>query len=203
MKINKFLNADYVHNLFKKNIEDWHKKLFKEKNLDKLNGLKKLYTKLLFHNYTLWHLEDKARVKDVNEKIIADVKYKIDVQNQLRNNTIELIDEYIVKLLKSIKLKKSSYINTETTGAAIDRLCIITLKIFHMEEETNRKNVSKEHIIKCKNKLYILNLQVEDLKKAINLLITKIYSGEVEHKIYRQMKMYNDPTLNPQLYKKK
>lgn len=201
MKINKFLEIKYVVNLFEQLVKEWHCEKYDITNLENLSGLKKFYVKLMYHNFTLWHFEDKARVKNISDAVIADVKRNIDVQNQLRNDTIELIDVYIQNLIKKIPLLKKSYNATETPGAAIDRLSILCLKIFHMREETVRKDADSEHITKCKNKLFILELQKQDLIKSINLLVEKIYSGEIEHKIYRQMKMYNDPSLNPEVYK--
>mgnify|MGYP003806713645 CR=1 FL=1 len=160
---------------------------------------------LLFYNYSLWHLEDKARLKTAGDTVIAKVKRAIDKENQLRNDTIENIDEYISGILfkKKIKPRKNAYRNTETVGAAIDRLCIISLKIYHMREETLRSDADASHILKCGERLKLLKLQRSDLGAALDLLAAKIYAGEIVQQIYRQMKMYNDPTLNPEVYKQK
>ncbi|HPP86374.1 MAG TPA: DUF4254 domain-containing protein [bacterium] len=198
-------NAEKLINLFDKLIKNWHSQNKIKLTNNTKNELENLVIKLLFHNYTLWHLEDEARAVDVSDEIIANVKRKIDKENQLRNDTIEIIDIYIFNELanKKIKPKKNSYSPTETLGAALDRLTIISLKIYHMALETLRKNAAADHKKKCSDKLKILKIQRVDLAQAINTTLEKILKGELIHKIYRQMKMYNDPTLNPILYKKK
>ncbi len=196
-------DANKITELFDKLISDWHKKEYDIAGLDNQKGLKRLLIKLLFHNYTLWHLEDNARALNVSDSIIADVKRKIDRQNQLRNDTIELIDSFIEKKTLKLQKLKKAFAPTETLGAAIDRLSIISLKIFHMREETLRKDADNSHINKCCDKLNVLQIQRSDLAGSINLTREKILSGELIHRIYRQMKMYNDPSLNPVLYKLK
>ncbi|MBP7652540.1 DUF4254 domain-containing protein [Candidatus Dependentiae bacterium] len=201
-----FFNGNFLSDFFDKEIINWHrikssKKIYSSVLAKKV--VNKTILLLLYYNYTLWHLEDKARVKNVSDSVIADVKRNIDTANQLRNNTIELIDELIEKKLNNVKLLKNSYLSTETIGAAIDRLSIISLKIFHMKEETLRKDADSEHKIKCGSKLQVLMMQRAGLAEAINILYEKIGKGMIQHKIYRQMKMYNDPSLNPEVYKSK
>jgi len=165
------------------------------------NFLKKSL-EILEANYNLWHLEDLARDKNASDSVIANVKRKIDRENQLRNDRIEQLDILIDNFLKENQIvSKTDISNSETPGSIVDRLTILSLKIYHMKEQTVRDDVSAEHIFSCKRKMEILILQRSDLGKALNLLIDEILSGEKKHKIYYQFKMYNDPNLNPVLYK--
>ncbi|PIP41099.1 hypothetical protein CO110_00950 [Candidatus Desantisbacteria bacterium CG_4_9_14_3_um_filter_40_11] len=155
---------------------------------------------LQIHNYYLWHQEDIARRTDVNDAVIAETKRKIDRLNQARNDTIEKIDEHLLLALQGINTDNSLPINSETPGSIIDKMSILLLKIYHMNEETKRDNAPSDHIEKCQNKLNILQEQLEDLGNCLKILLEEIFSGKRRLKIYRQFKMYNDPTLNPQLY---
>lgn len=155
-------------------------------------------------NFKLWHVEDKARRKDVPDKVIADCKRKIDKLNQLRNDWMEQIDLWVLKNIKPyLPDKNIKKYNSETIGSILDRLSILSLKIYHMYEQTLRTDVDKEHIISCKEKLAVLEEQHVDLKNSLLDLIDDYYAGIKVPKVYFQFKMYNDPNLNPELYKHK
>ena len=150
-----------------------------------------------------WHLEDIIRDPLIDSKKGMEIKRKIDLSNQTRTDLVEYIDDFFLDAFKKIKIKKNATHNSETLAWAIDRLSILVLKIYHMNEEAEREEASIEHRNKCRKKLEILNLQKEDLSNAIDQLIFDIQKGIKYIKVYKQMKMYNDVSLNPILYKKK
>jgi hypothetical protein len=155
------------------------------------------------YNTLLWNEEDKARRTDVNPAEIAASKRLIDQHNQKRNDAIEAIDESILSDFEDCPPTTSARLNSETAGAMIDRLSILSLKIFHMGEQTLRTDASDEHISLCKAKLQRLRTQREDLASCLNQLLDDFIAGRAYFKVYRQFKMYNDPTLNPYLYGKR
>jgi len=150
-----------------------------------------------------WHLEDIIRDPLIDSNKGMEIKRKIDLSNQKRTDLVEYIDNFFLNEFKKIKMKKNATHNSETLAWALDRLSILVLKIYHMNEEVERDEASIEHKNKCRNKLEILNLQKEDLSNAIDQLIFDIQKGIKYIKVYKQMKMYNDISLNPILYKKK
>jgi cell division protein FtsB len=155
-------------------------------------------------NYDLWHQEDLARDPDSDDAVIASVKRKIDQLNQQRNDLIEQVDEWLVgQLYTSQSSDEEAPMNSETPGSIIDRLSINALKIYHMNEEALRENASVEHRSKCTAKLRVLEEQRRDLAKCLLELEQELLDGTKRIKVYRQMKMYNDPALNPVLYRKK
>ena len=155
-------------------------------------------------NFELWHQEDMARDPDAPDSKIAAVKRAIDVLNQLRNDMIEQMDQYLLDELqnKNIKYTADAEMNSETPGSIIDRLSINALKIYHMDEEIQRLDVTDEHRKKCSGKLSVLQDQRNDLKKSLETLLADLSSGKKRLKVYQQMKMYNDEDLNPVLYQK-
>ncbi|MDD2196403.1 MAG: DUF4254 domain-containing protein [Bacteroidales bacterium] len=150
-----------------------------------------------------WHLEDIIRDPNINPVDALALKRRIDLSNQDRTDLVEMIDSYFFDKYKDVAIKSTATINTESPAWAIDRLSILALKIYHMEQEVIRTDVSKDHIEKCQQKLDVLLEQRVDLSTAIDQLIKNIESGDVRMKVYKQMKMYNDPSLNPVLYAKK
>ena len=155
-------------------------------------------------NFELWHQEDMARDPDAPDSKIAAVKRAIDVLNQRRNDIIEQMDQYLLDALqsKNIKYTADAEMNSETPGSIIDRLSINALKIYHMDEEIQRLDVTDEHRKKYSGKLSVLQDQRNDLKKSLETLLADLSSGKKRLKVYQQMKMYNDENLNPVLYQK-
>ena len=149
-------------------------------------------------NFELWHQEDMARDPDAPDSKIAAVKRAIDVLNQRRNDMIEQMDQYLLDALqsKNIKYTADAEMNSETPGSIIDRLSINALKIYHMDEEIQRLDVTDEHRKKCSGKLSVLQDQRNDLKKSLETLLADLSSGKKRLKVYLQMKMYNDENLN-------
>ncbi len=153
-------------------------------------------------NYLLWHEEDIARSTDVSDAQIAQVKRNIDKYNQARNDWIEKVDDWITADLerKGISPKPDAKLNTETPGSATDRLSIMSLRIYHLEEQLERTGIDQAHIDKVSHRLAVCRMQFADLSNSLKELLADIYAGNKKHKTYRQMKMYNDPSLNPYLY---
>lgn len=150
-----------------------------------------------------WHLEDIIRDPEINPEEALMIKRRIDRSNQERTDMVEYIDSYFLEKYKEVKIKPDAKINTESPAWAIDRLSILALKIYHMRQETLRTDVSDEHKAACQKKLDVLLEQQVDLSTAIDELIADIETGEKYMKVYKQMKMYNDPSLNPVLYAQK
>lgn len=155
------------------------------------------------YNNLLWDEEDLARRKNVPDSEIAANKRAIDGYNQKRNDAIENIDDLLLQRLAHITPNPDAWLNSETAGSIIDRLSIISLKIFHMRLQTQRNDVEQAHIDACQQKLNRLMEQRSDLQHCLDTLLAAAADGRAQFKIYRQFKMYNDPTLNPCLYQKK
>lgn len=149
-----------------------------------------------------WHFEDIIRDPQIDPAAALVLKRRIDKSNQDRTDMVEDIDTYFRELYKDVEVKADAQINTESPAWAIDRLSILALKIWHMTEQTERKDASEEHLATCRGKLAVLLEQQKDLSTAIDQLLADIAAGRKYMKVYRQMKMYNDPSTNPVLYKK-
>lgn len=149
-----------------------------------------------------WHLEDLIRDPHLDAVEGMNLKHRIDRSNQDRTDLVEQIDSYFRQLFCDVTPNEDATINTESPAWAIDRLSILALKIYHMKEQTMRTDASKEHLEKCADKLSILLEQQKDLSTAIDQLLDDIKAGRKYMKVYWQMKMYNDPSTNPVLYKK-
>ncbi len=147
-----------------------------------------------------WHLEDIIRDPGIDPVKALAIKRRIDNSNQERTDLVEMIDSYFMELFSNVIPRNDATINTETPAWAIDRLSILALKIYHMKIESERSNASNDHIARCKEKYRTLLTQREDLSLAIDQLLTDIEEGRKFMKFYKQMKMYNDPALNPILY---
>lgn len=149
-----------------------------------------------------WHFEDIIRDPHIDPMEALALKRRIDRSNQDRTDLVEQIDSYFRQKYSEVKVLPDARINTESPAWAVDRLSILALKIYHMREQAERQDASKEHKDKCMAKLNVLLEQQKDLGTAIDQLLEDIQEGRKYMKVYRQMKMYNDPSTNPVLYKK-
>lgn len=166
-----------------------------------VDSLSKLILAQHLQNFLLWHVEDKARRVDVGDSVIADCKRAVDKLNQKRNDLMEKIDASLVALMEdSIPERSTGKHNTETIGMSIDRLSILALKIFHMKEQTERVDASAEHRQACLGKLEVLKVQRANLLQSVLELVDDYSHGKKTPIVYHQFKMYNDPSLNPELY---
>jgi hypothetical protein len=147
-----------------------------------------------------WHMEDVVRNPSIDPVAGLNWKRRIDASNQERTDVVEYIDSYFLEEFKSILPKGTAKINSESPAWVIDRLSILALKVYHMTEETHRTGASEEHRLTCEKKLTILLNQQVDLSQSLDDLINDIKNGDKYMKVYKQMKMYNDPDLNPELY---
>lgn len=199
------MNAADMYALFRQCIEDYHVKDQidqPEQNpheADSLAGL--LYAKNWIDTVQ-WHLEDEIRAPFIDPTQALVLKRRIDKSNQNRTDLVERIDENILETYQGVEAKPGARLNTESPGWAVDRLSILALKIYHMEIEAQRSDTEAALAQKNQNKLAILEIQRDDLILALDQLLEDLATGERLAKVYRQMKMYNDPELNPVLYQK-
>jgi hypothetical protein len=182
----------------------WHEKKAEEPFCSEEYSLDCLSALILAQhrwNFLLWHVEDTARRRDVPDSVIADCKRRVDALNQKRNDAMEKVDHCLHHILVPLlPAQNSSRRNTETVGMAVDRLSILALKVYHMEEQTRRPDVGTEHVRACEDKLRILRRQREGLCQAVQELIEDYFFGNKMIVLYSQFKMYNDPSLNPEIY---
>lgn len=150
-----------------------------------------------------WHFEDIIRDPEIDPAAALVLKRRIDKSNQDHTDMVEDIDTYFREKYADVRVLPGATVNTESPAWAIDRLSILALKIWHMEEQTKRTDASEDHIATCRGKLAVLKEQQVDLSTAIDQLLEDIAAGRKYMKVYRQMKMYNDPSTNPVLYKEK
>ena len=150
-----------------------------------------------------WHFEDIIRDPEIDPAAALVLKRRIDKSNQDRTDLVEMIDSYFLDKYKDVQVLPDATINTESPAWAVDRLSILALKIYHMREQVERKDAEPAHIAKCQQKLDVLLEQQKDLSTAIDQLLADIEAGRKYMKVYKQMKMYNDPSTNPVLYGQK
>ncbi|HEY9007602.1 DUF4254 domain-containing protein [Ohtaekwangia sp.] len=200
------LSANQCYKIFQQSIDDYHvhdhvdtpvKNPFSPGSFEYL-----LYTKNWIDTVQ-WHLEDIIRLPEINPVEGIQIKRRIDKSNQDRTDMVEQIDDYFLEQFKNAVPKPGARINSETPAWLLDRMSILMLKIYHMKEQTERTDASAEHIAKCQSKLSILMEQKTDMQLAFDELIEDIGQGNRRFKVYRQMKMYNDASLNPMLYTQK
>lgn len=195
--------STFCNNIFDKAIQDYH--LMDDvdaaiNNPYKGNTIEYLLYAKNWIDSVQWHLEDIVRNPTIDPAEGLALKRRIDASNQVRTDMVEYIDGYFLQQYATAQPKASARINTESPAWAIDRLSILALKIYHMNAEVNRTDANAEHIIACTDKLAVLLEQRKDLSKAIDELLEDIANGDKYMKVYKQMKMYNDPELNPVLY---
>jgi len=191
--------------IFNESVLDYHKADNVDTPISNPYKLKSIEYYLYLKNWidtVQWHLEDIIRDPHIDPVAALALKRRIDSSNQDRTDLVELIDSYFFDKYKDVQIKSHAIINTESPAWAMDRLSILHLKIYHMQQEVDRKDSSAEHLAQCKTKLGILLEQQVDLSSAINQLLDDISTGDKKMKVYKQMKMYNDPDLNPVLYAK-
>jgi hypothetical protein len=195
-----------AYSVFEQSINDYHK----NDNVDQPISnpySKEQFEHLLYHKNWIdtvqWHFEDIIRDPQIDPMAALTLKRRIDASNQERTDMVEYTDSYFLQKYSDVKVKDNAKINSESPAWAFDRLSILALKIFHMNEESTRAEASQDHRDKCQVKLNILLEQRTDLSTAIDDLLTDIANGDKFMKVYKQMKMYNDDELNPVLYQNK
>lgn len=198
--------TDICNKIFNESITDYHVKDNVDTPIQNPYPLKSIEYYLYLKNWidtVQWHFEDIIRDPHIDPAEALLLKRRIDKSNQDRTDLVELIDSYFLDKFKAVTVLPDALINTESPAWAIDRLSILALKIYHMQQEVNRTDTSPEHHQQCEKKLNILLEQQKDLSTAIGQLLDDIAAGRKYMKVYKQMKMYNDPALNPVLYGKK
>lgn len=166
----------------------------------KHSGLEGLVIEQHRQNFALWHEEDRARDPNGSAEQIAQTKRAIDAVNQARNDLVEAIDRELLQALQNAGVKTGGELHSETPGMIIDRLSILSLKIFHTREQLERDDVQLAHRERNRSRLEVLIGQREDLAECLTVLWRDINTGRRHFKLYRQLKMYNDPELNPAIY---
>ena len=198
--------SEYAWSIFNRSIKDYHitdDVDAAKPNHYENNSLEQILYDKNWIDTVQWHLEDIIRDENIDPVKALEIKRRIDVSNQKRTDLVEFIDSWFLNKYKNTTPNADAKINTETPAWAVDRLSILTLQVYHMDLEANRTSASDEHREKCQMKLNTLLEQKKDLSTAIDQLLNDIENGLVKIKTYKQMKMYNDETLNPILYKKK
>lgn len=197
--------SELANTIFQQSIADYHvfdeidhpvKNPYPEHTIEHLLYLKN------WIDTAQWHMEDVVRNPNIDPVEGLSWKRRIDAQNQVRTDMVEFIDSYFLNLYQNNSPLSDAKVNTESPAWAIDRLSILALKIYHMQEEAERTTATSEHRLQCQNKLNVLLTQRKDLSESIDELLSDIEKGKKYMKVYKQMKMYNDPSLNPVLYNK-
>ncbi|MCR9154800.1 MAG: DUF4254 domain-containing protein [Bacteroidetes bacterium] len=200
------LKADEMMALFQLTIEDYHEKDDVDQAM-KMPFPKDSIQEMLYHKCWIdtvqWHLEDIIRDPEIEAEKALEIKRRIDASNQNRTDMVEQIDDSILVLYKDVEPQSFARLNTESPGWAIDRLSILALKLYHMNIEAQRKDIDESLQAKNQHKLSVLQIQEQDLCTAVDQLLSDLSTGKRIAKVYRQMKMYNDPELNPVLYQNK
>lgn len=193
------IHVNTILNMQLNKVTEWHSQM----QLSEEEMPWKFIEENTYWNFMLWHEEDIARIKDIDPLRIVEAKRNIDKYNQSRNNSMEKIDEWVLNFVKNNNIPAGNKLHSETPGMMIDRLSIMTLKKYHMQEEVNRADASNEHRQSCAARVAVLGEQIADLSNALQAVLDGISKSELSFKVYRQFKMYNDPSLNPQLYSRK
>ena len=198
--------SKFAYSIFEQSIKDYHVHDSVDQPINNPYPKDKIEHLLYFKNWidtVQWHYEDIIRDPNIDPVAALVLKRKIDASNQERTDMVEYIDSYFLQKYGNVVVKPTARINSESPAWTIDRLSILALKIYHMNEEVIRPEASQEHRDKCQEKLNVLLEQRSDLSTAIDDLLTDIENGDKFMKVYKQMKMYNDDDLNPVLYQNK
>jgi len=201
-----FMISNLCNKIFRQSIQDYHvhdNVETVENNPYKPGSPEFLFYKKNWIDTVQWHLEDIIREPDIDPSLALKIKRRIDASNDERTNLVEYIDSFFLQKYKDVQAQPDAKFNTESPAWAVDRLSILALKIYHMQQEAEREDATEEHRLSCRTKLNILLQQQADLSTAIDELLQEIEQGKKYMKVYKQMKMYNDPSLNPVLYGKK
>ncbi|HRB72225.1 MULTISPECIES: DUF4254 domain-containing protein [unclassified Flavobacterium] len=198
--------SQFAFSIFEESINDYHQYDNVDQPINNPYPKDQIEHLLYLKNWidtVQWHFEDIIRDPQINPEAALVLKRRIDASNQERTDMVEYIDSYFLQKYADVTVKPTAKINSESPAWAIDRLSILALKIYHMNEEANRVEATAEHRAKCQEKLNVLLEQKKDLTTAIDDLLTDIANGDKYMKVYKQMKMYNDEELNPVLYQNK
>ncbi|WP_080055864.1 DUF4254 domain-containing protein [Spirosoma aerolatum] len=197
------MNATFATTIFRQSIQDYHLTDQVDTPINNpysINDVAYLLYQKNWIDTVQWHLEDIIRSPTISPSELVAIKRRIDQSNQDRTDTVELIDSWFSDLFADITPKSSARMNSETPAWLLDRMSILQLKLYHFNEQVDRPDVSDEHRQKAQQKLAVLLEQETDLARCFDELLEDIQKGDRYMKVYRQMKMYNDPTLNPILY---
>ncbi|MBQ6965129.1 MAG: DUF4254 domain-containing protein [Bacteroidaceae bacterium] len=198
--------TELAYPIFERSIADYHVKDDVDAPMVNPYGEGQIEHDLYVKNWidtVQWHLEDLIRDPEIDPVEALALKRRIDRSNQDRTDLVERIDSWFWTRYRDVEVKADATINTESPAWAVDRLSILALKIYHMKEQVEREDASEEHKEKCQKKLDVLLEQRKDLSTAIDQLIVDIEAGRKFMKVYKQMKMYNDESMNPILYNKR
>ena len=198
--------AKFAFTIFEKSINDYHVHDNVDQPINNPYPKDQIEHLLYAKNWVdtvQWHYEDIIRDPNIDPVAALTLKRKIDASNQVRTDMVEYIDSYFLQKYSDVSVKADAKINTESPAWAMDRLSILALKIYHMNEEATRTEASAEHRAKCQEKLNVLLDQKSDMFSSIDQLIADYENGDKFMKVYKQMKMYNDDELNPVLYQNK
>lgn len=198
--------AKEINDIFRESILDYH-------TTDHVNAemprkyAKNQFSQLLYLKNWIdtvqWHLEDIIRDPKNEPSFLVAIKRRIDASNQHRTDTVEQIDEFLSENFKNVAIQEYAKMNSETPAWLLDRMSILQLKIYHFKEQLERTDADETHLNSVKHKLMILEIQEQDLEKCYDELIEDLSAGQKYMKLYKQMKMYNDPNLNPVFYSQK
>jgi hypothetical protein len=196
------LLANHCYSIFDRSILDYHVHDFVDAPMK--NRYSQNIDALLYHKNWIdtvqWHLEDIIRNPNIDPAEALKLKRRIDASNQERTDMVEKVDDYFMSQFQHVKLQPGARQNSETPAWLLDRMSILMLKIYHMQEQVNRKDVESDHIARCQAKLAVLAEQKVDMQVCFDDLMDDLSKGIRKMKLYRQMKMYNDASLNPVLY---
>lgn len=198
--------AKEINDIFRESILDYHTTDHVDAEMPRKYAENQFGQLLYLKNWidtVQWHLEDIIRDPKNEPSFLVAIKRRIDASNQHRTDTVEQIDELLFENFKNVTVQENAKMNSETPAWLLDRMSILQLKIYHFKEQLERNDADETHLNSVKHKLMILEIQEQDLEKCYDELMEDLGSGQKYMKLYKQMKMYNDPKLNPVFYSQK